>query len=58
MSHPESIHWCEIDELSPEDLAEIGLSGSELERVRELAEHPELENFYIAHAREPRGRSQ
>ena len=58
MSHPESIHWCEIDELSLNDLGEIGMDESELERVRELAEHPELENFYIAHAREPRGRSQ
>ena len=57
MSHPESIHWCEIDELNQKDLAEIGMDESEVERVRELAEHPELENFYVAHAQQEGGRS-
>ena len=53
MSHLNTIHWPEPDELSPEDLAEIGLNPDELDRAQELAEHPELENYYLAHAREP-----
>lgn len=53
----ESFDWPEPDELDAEDLAEIGLDEEELGRAQELAEHPELENYYVAVARQPIGRS-
>jgi len=34
--------WFTPDDLTDEDRQEIGLDDEELERVREMAEHPEL----------------
>ncbi len=42
----------EPDDIEPEEVEEIGLDEDELRHVAELAEHPELENYDIAHARQ------
>ena len=44
-------HYGDRDGLNLGGLDETGLSAGELERVIELAEHPELENYDVAHAR-------
>ena len=50
----------ELEDLTTEDLSDIGLDKSELGRLQEVAEHPELENYDVARAgrwsREPRDR--
>jgi hypothetical protein len=52
----------ELEDLTAEDLADIGLDEFELDRFREIAEHPELENYDVARAgrwdRGPRDRDE
>ena len=51
-------HWLPTEALSDKELAEYqaegdyGLEPSEIERLSELAEHPELECFEVARARQ------
>ena len=56
MTQTQDIHWADAKDLSPEDWEEIGLDLAEQERCRELAENPELEDYYVARARLSRER--
>jgi len=40
----------ELEDLTTEDLADIGLEGCELDRLQGVAEHPELDNYDVVHA--------
>ena len=47
----EETEWFKPVDLSDEELGDV-LSEEEIERLHQLAEQPEFENFDIAHARQ------
>ena len=42
--------WFIMENLGKEDYDEIGLDSEELQILYFIAEHPELENYYLANA--------